>query len=137
VSGSSVNGRKFPLPLIVDHKLYWVACDSEAEGHYLEAFLNSEIVNHEIKPFQSLGLLGERDIHKKVLELPIPKYKSINERCRNISSLGKEANNKVGQFIKKNTLSGSLGKKRSKIREEIKADLNKINKEVKHLLNEK
>jgi hypothetical protein len=61
-------------PFIVESKLYWCSCNNRAEADYLAAVLNSNLVNQQIKPFQTKGLLGERDIHKKPLELPIPQF---------------------------------------------------------------
>lgn len=61
---------------MLDHTLYWLPCSSPDEAHFLVAILNSRAVNEAIKPFQSMGLLGERHIHKKVLDLPIPEYDS-------------------------------------------------------------
>jgi hypothetical protein len=86
-------------PFIVDVKLYWAAFDSREEADYLTAILNSEIVNSKIKPFQSLGLQGERDIHKKVLELPIPPYDSENEIHQTLAKLSKLANIHITEKI--------------------------------------
>ena len=74
ISAAVFDRHSLPMPFVVDHKLYWAAFDTEEEAHYLAAILNSNVPNDEIKPFQSLGLMGERDIHKKVLELPIPVF---------------------------------------------------------------
>src|SRR5947209_8238623 len=74
ISAAVLDRQSLPLPFVVEHKLYWAAFDGEEEAHYLAAILNSNVPNNEIKPFQSLGLMGERDIEKKVLELPIPLF---------------------------------------------------------------
>jgi hypothetical protein len=75
-------GRRFK----VDHKLYWCHCTSESEAYYLGAILNSRAVNEAIKPFQSRGLLGERDVHKKVLELPIPSFNETIDDHRKLAA---------------------------------------------------
>ena len=80
-----------PLPFVVDHKTYVANCDSSEEADYLAAILNSEAVNEAIKPFQSMGLLGERDIHKKVLDLPIPLYSPSDSDHQTIAGLGARA----------------------------------------------
>src|SRR5918992_1078847 len=54
-------------PFFLEHKIYWLGTRSAAEGHYLASVLNSSAVNEAIKPFQTVGLMGERDIEKKVL----------------------------------------------------------------------
>jgi len=59
-------------------KLYWFGTNTENEADYLVGILNSDRVNDAIKPFQSFGALGERDIHKLPLQLPIPRFDPLN-----------------------------------------------------------
>jgi len=49
------------------------------------AVLNSEFVNLQIKPFQSMGSLGQRHVHQKLLELPIPTFDPDNSGHRKLS----------------------------------------------------
>ena len=56
-----VDRRAFDYPFIVDHKTYWCECLSEAEAHYLAAYVNSGYANGMIKEFQSRGLFGPRE----------------------------------------------------------------------------
>ena len=72
VSASYFDRQAHPLPYVAEHKLYWSAFADEEEAYYLTAFLNSQVANELIKPFQSTGLLGERDIEKKLLDFPFP-----------------------------------------------------------------
>ena len=72
VSATYIDRNRLPLRFLVDHKLYWIAVRQPMEAHYLTAILNADASNQAIKPFQSTGLLGERDIHKKLLDLPSP-----------------------------------------------------------------
>ncbi len=102
---------------VVDHKLYWTACASAAEADYLAAFLNAGEVNARIKPFQSRGLLGERDIHKKVLELPIPLYDPRDAAHRSLAEIGGRARSEAQAFPRRAALPRSLGRRRSKVRE--------------------
>lgn len=61
--------------LVVDSKTYFYYAASEGEAHYLVGVLNSSVVNDAIKPYQPQGLLGERDIHRRPLEVcPIPRF---------------------------------------------------------------
>jgi SAM-dependent methyltransferase len=62
------------LHTVIDHKLYWAACKSLDEARYLEAVFNSETLNARVRPLQSRGLFGPRDVDKYVFELPIPLY---------------------------------------------------------------
>lgn len=75
------------------------------EADYPGAVLNSPVVNEKIKPFQSRGLLGERDIPKKVLELQVTA-----------------------------TLPKSLGQRRARVREVLRGRLEKIDEIVRRIL---
>ncbi len=119
---------------VVDHKLYWGRCDTGAEADYLTAILNAEAVNEAIKPFQSMGLMGERDIHKKVLELPIPRYNSSSERHVMLSNLGSEARKRANKLITSKEFPRSLAARRSWIRGQLQDLLEEIDKLVKALL---
>ncbi len=62
------------LQTVIDHKLYWAACTSLEEARYLEAVFNSETLTERVRPLQSRGLFGPRDVDKYVFQLPIPLY---------------------------------------------------------------
>lgn len=122
------------MPFVVDHTLYWAACGTEEEAHYLAAILNSNVPNDEIKPFQSLGLMGERHIHKKVLELPIPSFDEKEPHHRKLAELGAEAHHQAAVFIEETTLSDSLGKRRGMVREVVADTIQEIDAIVEALL---
>lgn len=63
----------------IDHKSYHYEADGKPEASYLAAVLNSPTVDGLVKPMQSRGQYGARDIHKKVLELPIPRFDASEE----------------------------------------------------------
>lgn len=121
---------------IVDVKLYWAAFSDPDEADYLAAILNSETVNAAIKPFQSVGLLGERDIHKKLLELPIPEYDPDDLTHRKIAGLGAEARATVANVIVTGEFPAGAGiaKRRAFIRRHLKAEMGQINALVARLL---
>ena len=77
--------------VIVESTLYHYETNDINEAYYLVAILNSSILDQLIKPMQSRGKFGERDIHKKPLEFPIPKYNPDNEIHKCLSELGKKA----------------------------------------------
>jgi len=77
--------------VIVDSTLYHCDVDNDEEAYYLVAVLNSSILNELIKPMQTKGESGERDIHKKLLEFPIPRYDPSNEVHRKLAELGRKA----------------------------------------------
>jgi hypothetical protein len=123
-------------PFIVDVKLYWAAFSNPEEADYVAAILNSETVNAAIKPFQSVGLLGERDIHKKLLELPIPTYKQDDPKHKNISKLGAKAREEAAKVIASGTfpLDSGIARQRGFIRTHLESELEEIDILVAKLL---
>ena len=73
------------LHTVIDHKLYWAACTSLEEARYLEAVFNSETVTERVRPLQSRGLFGPRDVDKYVFQLPIPLYDPGNGLHRRLA----------------------------------------------------
>lgn len=59
---------------VVEHKLYWMATGTDAEGHYLTAILNSETARARAEQYQSRGQWGARDFDKVMFNLPIPRF---------------------------------------------------------------
>ncbi|MEW2005717.1 hypothetical protein [Microbacterium sp. NPDC079208] len=73
---------------VIEHKLYWLNVDSEAEGQYLAAILNSDAVAVAVAKRQSRGLFGTRDIDTLPWRLPIPAFDADNEAHVALSDLG-------------------------------------------------
>jgi type I restriction-modification system DNA methylase subunit len=130
-SGMNVSATYFDrhnqiAPFIVDVKLYGAAFNSRDEAYYVAAVLNSETVNIAIKPFQSTGLLGERDIHKKVLELPIPLFNHESKKHMSLAKLGQAAHEEVrkalqsGEFPIKSSIARQRGFIRKRLKDEMK-----------------
>ncbi len=119
---------------VVDHKLYWIECNAADEAAYLTAVLNSNAVNQAIKPFQSRGLMGERDIHKKVLDLPIPKFTGSNKTHRRLSALGTRAQTEVAKIVRDVPLPRALAGRRRALRAAIGKTLDEIDATVRLLL---
>lgn len=63
---------------VIDHMLYWMVPDSEAEALYLTAILNSETLRVGAAGFQARGQFGARHFDKVVFNLPIPRYDQTN-----------------------------------------------------------
>jgi hypothetical protein len=125
-----------PIPFVVDVKLYWAAFSTRQEADYVSAVFNSETVNAAIKPFQSAGLLGERDIHKKILELPIPVFDAENPKHQKISELGVKAREEAVKAIKSGEfpVDKDIARQRGFMREHLKSELEEIDKLVAALL---
>ncbi len=124
------------IPFVVDVKLYWAAFNAREEADYVAAILNSETVNAAIKPFQSVGLLGERDIHKKLLELPIPTYNHEDKKHVKISELGAKAREVAVEMVKSGDfpIDSSIARQRGFVRTHLKKELMEIDTLVAKLL---
>jgi hypothetical protein len=136
VSATQIDNVTLPLPFIVDHTLYWIAVQQASEANYLTAILNSESVNEAIKPFQATGLLGERHVHKKVLDLPIPLFDANIAAHRKLSELGSEAYRQAQTAVRDHNFPAatSLARQRAYIRTALEDVLIEIDILVKPLL---
>ncbi len=136
VAATYADRHQTPLRFIVDHKLYWVAVNDLAEAHYLAAILNTNTVNNIIKPFQSTGLLGERDIHKKLLDLPIPLFDASNPLHHELSELGQKAHRQAAALVHDQDFpsGSSLARQRAYIRTALTDTLAEIDELVRTLL---
>jgi hypothetical protein len=135
VSAAYFDRTKHP-GFVVEHKLYWAAFSDEREAHYVAAVLNSDMANKAIKPFQSTGLLGERDIEKKLLELPIPTFDHENKAHTDIAKLGAQAHAEAAEVVSSGEfpIGSSLARQRGIVRLNLKSTMKKIDKLVVHLL---
>jgi hypothetical protein len=76
---------------VFDHKLYWAAVRSVAEGAYLIALFNSETARGRIEHMQSKGQWGARDFDKVMFNLPIPRFDAANALHVELSAAAAEA----------------------------------------------
>lgn len=136
-SAAVVDRRSFDYPFIVDHKTYWCECRTEAEAHYLSAYINSDYANEQIKEFQSRGLFGPRDIHKLIVKLPFPKFDKDDADHLALSALGRECAGLTANFVKgtnvENLQARALGTVRARLKEQLSAELKKIDPLVQKL----
>jgi len=119
---------------VVESKAYYYDTDDEKEAYYLAAVFNSLIVDKRIKGMQSRGLWGPRDIHKKVLEIPIPQYNPSDENHQALSQLGEQCTQKVEQLLPQLAKSRSIGHTRRLIKAELKGELDQIDALVRQIL---
>lgn len=132
-----VNGQRIATTgFIADTKTYFYETDNQYEALYLLAVLNSPLVNKHIKPMQSRGLWGPRDIHKKVLELPIPKFDAANPIHQHLVEIVQACTEKVADWQKGGGAGKikSIGRLRGMVREMLKDDLAEIDRLVEKLL---
>ena len=134
LAAACVDRQSLPLQFIVEHKLYWAACTTPAEADYVAAVLNSEAVNEAIKPFQSMGLMGERDIEKKVLDLPFPAYSSANAAHQALAELAKQAREKAAVLVRSPDFPPHLARRRGWMREQLHDFLAQIDSILRKLI---
>lgn len=134
VSAARVETSALPGRFVAEHKLYRADCQTIEEADYLAAVLNSNTVNRAIKPFQSMGLQGERDIEKKVLDLPIPLYRQASKDHARLVALSAEAHMAAAAFVAPATMQKSLARQRAAVRVHLKATLEEIDLIVRKIL---
>jgi hypothetical protein len=137
-SGTNVSAvaawrSEFALPLIIDATAYISTTAGAEEADYLVSILNSSTSNEAIKPFQAMGLLGERHIHKKLMDLPIPPFKLQESRHMALAHLGRQAREKARGLLKISDLPGGVARQRSWMRDQLKNELIEIDRIVKRL----
>jgi methylase of polypeptide subunit release factors len=115
-----------------DADTYYYQTKDNMEAHYLSAFLNTPYVDETIKPHQTRGQWGERDIHRRPFEVvPIPKFDPKDERHQKLAELSKECHQKVTQL----KLEGkNIGNLRGKVRKTLLEELAEIDSLVKSIL---
>jgi|GEM_PF-1531316 len=121
--------------LIVDCKFFYINCKSLEEAYYLCSALNSKFVNDAIKPFQTKGNLGERDIHRRPFEyVDLPAYDAKNSQFTKLATLGRLCSDKVSALIEENLVIGVISRARSLVRSQISHELESIDLLVRGLL---
>lgn len=135
---AKVEGVTIPFKgLVIDHACLQYETENEEEAYYVCAMLNSKSIDRIIKPFQSTGQGGEQNIHKKPLEIPIPKFNEKNKIHKEISQIGKECSNLVEAAIPDfpSDFQG-VGRLRQLVKEKIAPQLIEIDKLAKQILSE-
>lgn len=123
--------------VITDVKAYGFDTSNFQEAMFVCAFLNAPIIDSLIKPMQSRGQWGARDIHKKVLELPIPKFDARDPRHIQLVGLAKEAQAKAEKLVPElETKYSGIAKIRQLIKVQVVEEVLKIDKIVRDLLSE-
>ncbi len=119
---------------IADHITYYYDTNNKLEAQFIATMLNSPIVDELIKPMQARGSFGPRHIHKKVWELPIPKFDSSNEKHIALVRLGEDCTKKVSRFLFKGIPQKSIGNLRKMIKAELAEEIKEIDGIVKGIL---
>jgi hypothetical protein len=130
IAGQRVKMQGF----LADIEAYYYDTGNKEEAYYLATILNSPVVDELIKPMQARGLWGPRHIHKKVLEIPIPKYNPSDENHRALSQLGERCTQKVKQLLPQKAKYQGISYLRKIIKSELKEELAQIDALVRQVL---
>jgi SAM-dependent methyltransferase len=118
---------------IADNAAYRYYPASLDEGHYLVGVLNSDTVNQAIKPYQTQGLWGERDIHRRPFEVcPIPRFDPENPLHRQIAKTAQEAERQLKRWL--SGIQGTAARARAAARQIVKPQLVRLDDLVQELL---
>lgn len=131
-AGQEVTAEGF----VADTKTYWYETDNKDEAYYLAAILNAPVIDELIKPMQSRGSFGPRDIHKKVFELSVPRFDKRLDVHLQVARLGKTCSERVLQWLAESGQgeTKSIGRLRARVRKLLHEDLIKLTALVESIL---
>jgi hypothetical protein len=81
--------------ILIDHSNFYGFFKDRNEALYVAAFINSQPLLERIQKFISLGLFGGRNIHKLIVEQPIPKYDPNNELHQRLVEIAEKTQEKA------------------------------------------
>ena len=76
---------------IVDYTLFWLACRTIAEAHYLTSVINSDQLYEQLKPLMPKGQFGARHVQKHLWRLPIPEFDGGDSLHVDLADAGRDA----------------------------------------------
>ncbi|MBV6419554.1 MAG: hypothetical protein DAHOPDDO_00777 [Ignavibacteriaceae bacterium] len=123
----------------VENKTYCFYTNNLSEAFYLSAILNSKIPNELMKDFQTRGLFGARDVHKKILDIYFPRFDETNEVHQKLAELSEKAHKRTARYLEDNPpqkalTATRLGKLRLDIKKHLSAEMKEIDKLVKKVV---
>lgn len=131
--------ENFDVEFIVESKTYVYYTNNIKEAYYLIAVFNSKAPNLLMKDFQTRGLFGPRDIHKKILDIYFPRFNEKKKTHLKIADLGEICHEKANNYISKNPPKEELtplklGRLRLDIKKHLSEELTEIDKLVKKIM---
>ena len=132
--------QSLDFEFLTECKTYVFYTDHKQEADYLATILNSSIPNKRIKDFQTRGLFGPRDIHKKILDVYFPKFDESDKQHLRLAELGNLCAEKAKTFVENNSPQNDLsahflGKLRVEIRKHLSHELREIDEIVEKIMN--
>lgn len=125
--------------ILIDHALYLIPFMDEQEAFYISAILNSASPNESMKDYQSSGLFGARNIHKKILDVYFPKFDENEDSHIQLAQLSQTAHEKTAKYLQDNPpqheLSAiHLGRLRVDIKKHLAKEMEAIDKIVRKIM---
>lgn len=118
---------------VADTDTFWYTAQSDVEAHYLCGVLNSALVDAAIKPYQTRGQWGQRDIRLRPFEvLPIPLFSEEDRRHLSLAEISQECHRKVAEIVPQ--LKGPIGRARSQVRAALQTEIVEIDSLVADML---
>jgi type I restriction-modification system DNA methylase subunit len=126
-----VKREDLDFEFIIDHKEYAFATSDLSEAYFLAGILNSATPNEMMKDFQSRGLFGARDIHKKILDIYFPRFVLSDETHQRLARVSERAHQKAAAFLRTNPpaaelTAGRLGRLRVQVKQHIEAEMKEL-----------
>jgi len=119
---------------VADFATYRYYADTEEHALYLVGVLNSSIVNEAIKPWQTQGQQGARDITRRPFEVcPIPLFDPKKKLHRQIVEVSREAREKMLKW--RSTIGGRAAQAREAGRRVVQVELEQLDPLIAELLN--
>ena len=127
------------LEFLADHKAYIFTTSIKNEAYYLSAILSSSSPNEMMKDFQSRGLFGARDVHKKILDIYYPKFNEKSKVHKQLAQLSEQAHKKAKAYITANPPKQELsaiflGRLRGQIKKHLREEMQGIDELVREVL---
>jgi len=120
-----------PKGFVSDAKTWFYETNNAKEAYYLCGVLNSNVVNMAVKPLQTRGLWGERDIHRRPLMIPIPKFEEKNAQHLGIAEISQSCHKILAN---KDFADKSAASARSEARTLVAKEVKRIDELVSELL---
>jgi hypothetical protein len=138
----TIGQRSIPLRgFVCDYKNFYFETNTRQEADFVAGILNSPVVDQLVKPMQTRGLWGPRDICKKVLELPIPEFDRHNRDHVQLAQLAEACAHKVNAMLPnlKKLFEGiraphAIGRARAAVRQSLRDELAEIDSLAKEIL---
>jgi len=121
-----------PKGFVADAKTWFYETNIKKEAHYLCAVLNSNVINMAVKPLQTRGLWGERDIHRRPFMIPIPKFERKDAKHLELAELSQRCHSNVAILQLKGK---SVRSARREAREFVAKEIKRIDELVLEMLN--